>query len=1375
MRAGIITGLFLAVTAMAAEPLPEAVYGIGNWPEDGYGNHRAVIAVASEDAGAEAVKVAIPWRRLDTEPEKKALLLYDAAGNPIADIVPLAFAPECAEVAFRPAAGAGEYHLYFLPYHRAGMFDSEEYLPYRETAAPAWSRKVRSAAESLPSATLQSLQARNDFNRFDPMEVPATAAEAQALAGRFPGKKFLIFPEDRAHDIRMLDRIPLRWVKSGPSDRFAGTAQPGEYYVFQLGVWNPGAAPVTELAVASPEGATCFNTEGVDMLGKPFTRELTVAPGAVQPLWLGVAIPPDAEGEYRGEWELRSAGNAPERVAVTLKIAGPLLPDGGVDDLDRLSRLQWLNSTRGEEDTLLPGFDPVQYRDGIFQIRNRTVRFGANGLPESIVSNGRELLAAPLRLQSPEASLTGDALPELSRPIGVSSAEVHSRARLGDVAATVDTVAEADGCLQFFIRLTASRDVEWDNLTLEAPLAAEVAKYWMGMEKRGGLRRDNLDWQWHNKYLNNAIWVGDFDAGMQLKLQSEADPWALWSTLPDPAMPWNASGAGGCRSFADADTLTLQAYTGKIALKANESKLLRFRLLITPFKEFSPRHWQIRILDAFDNPDNTIFHLHHGSGYIPYINYPFTNMPGLTAFVDSLHAESEILADPGLVACDLAPVFNRATGALHIEAIVNFDSRDRVPGSNDSNQMLATLELGEKTGRLIFYWNTDDSGMRALWQQGAEDSPVYPAMIFGTPAEYRPGDRHTFSVGWGENLWVAIDGQILGQAPLGGLPASDRVELQLEGSGFTTAAVRLDDGAVWSRNFAGKSSLAESGLTATGVVELLPEGIRPGCRRIPRRALQTQLYYTVRELSNHCRELWAFRSLGDEIFTTGEGLTYTEMGAFTFGSNEGYPWLQEHLRTGYVPGWRSVNLGEDFCAAITTRSDSRLLNYYVEGIHWLFGKTGIQGLYLDGIGYGRDIMKRVARTMASLRPDYRINAHCSDLYEMDKISVMNHNMEHLPYVTDTWLGEAYQYSKSPDYYLIEISGIPFGVTNEMLNYENGGNPWRGMVYGMSGRFLPDVTAMWRFWDRFGIQDAEMLGYWNPACPVTTNLDAVKATCYRKSDEALIAVAHWPADTGAGVRRAEIPLLPSLETMARDGAELTGFYDYTDASVMPPELQTVVRAAALPEGLALEFDCRQPAPPRAQQRADDQPVWEDDAIEFFVQPDVAEKRYYQFIVNAAGSRFDSEGKDPAWNGVWESRVETASAGWRGRILIPWSTLGVAAPAEGAELGINIARDHGKRPSCWSYPDGSYHNVNAFSRWQVGREATRETAKPQDDALVSFTLRIAPDIFAGYDPVEYELYAPAIPSFQPERRFAPGETVTIRPAEGALLWLKRKDNR
>jgi hypothetical protein len=121
-------------------------------------------------------------------------------------------------------------------------------------------------------------------------------------------------------------------------------------------------------------------------------------------------------------------------------------------------------------------------------------------------------------------------------------------------------------------------------------------------------------------------------------------------------------------------------------------------------------------------------------------------------------------------------------------------------------------------------------------------------------------------------------------------------------------------------------------------------------------------------------------------------------------------------------------------------------------------------------------------------------------------------MEHLPYATDLWVGEGYDLKNTPpEYWLTELSGIPFGVKVDMLSYAEGGNPWRGMLFGMTGlhkRGAKAGASLWEVWDDFGIQDAEMLGWWDERVPVKTGRDDILTTVFKKKDKALVSIGSW---------------------------------------------------------------------------------------------------------------------------------------------------------------------------------------------------------------------------------------------------------------------------
>ena len=123
-------------------------------------------------------------------------------------------------------------------------------------------------------------------------------------------------------------------------------------------------------------------------------------------------------------------------------------------------------------------------------------------------------------------------------------------------------------------------------------------------------------------------------------------------------------------------------------------------------------------------------------------------------------------------------------------------------------------------------------------------------------------------------------------------------------------------------------------------------------------------------------------------------------------------------------------------------------------------------------------------------------------------SPANQFLELFPCIDSLWLGEGFNYNESPDYWLVEVSGIPYGLFGEML--QGGGNPWRGMVYGMTNRlgWSGDPRPFWKLWDSFGIQDARMIGYWDASCPVKTGRDDVLATAYVRHGKTLVAIGSW---------------------------------------------------------------------------------------------------------------------------------------------------------------------------------------------------------------------------------------------------------------------------
>jgi len=152
----------------------------------------------------------------------------------------------------------------------------------------------------------------------------------------------------------------------------------------------------------------------------------------------------------------------------------------------------------------------------------------------------------------------------------------------------------------------------------------------------------------------------------------------------------------------------------------------------------------------------------------------------------------------------------------------------------------------------------------------------------------------------------------------------------------------------------------------------------------------------------------------------------------------------------------------------------------------------------------------VRKILDRRRPEALIDLHSANQYNVRDgfASSANLYLEHFPYLNRLWFGEYFDYESAPDYWLTEISGIPFGLMGEML--EGGGNPWRGMVFGMTGR-LPwagDPRPMWEAWDAVRLAESRMIGFWVPSRPVKTGRDDVLATTFVRPGRTVVALASW---------------------------------------------------------------------------------------------------------------------------------------------------------------------------------------------------------------------------------------------------------------------------
>jgi len=644
----------------------EAPYGVAGHPWDiALGHHRARIQVSRP---AEAVRVSLAWRRRDTDPAGKNIILVDAAtGQRIRNLVRVEINRERGDLVFEPKTSPGEYYLYYLPYvvqaHEGGY--GGRYLPVENTAAPAWLKKCGLRAAdlgqgrwcTLPEAQVLEYQARTAFDSFYPMEVVATRQETAALLATYQDEPCLLFAEDRRYPIRITEDLPKRWVDAGPGKAFCGDARPGEFYCFQIGVYASNR-PLKDLKVEFrdlvpqqpgkpiPAAAIrCFNLGGIDTDGRAFHKAVSVAQGKVQALWIGVDLAHDTQpGVYRGTITLRPNGAPPREMDVALTVHPERLADRGDSEPWRHSRLRWLDSTVGIDDEVVAPYTPLEVSQRTVRCLGREVRFGDDGLPASIRVGAQEILARPMQFviegNSGPIRLAGSTPKIVKRSPGTVVWE--SEAAGGPVSLTSRVTMEFDGHLHYYLTLRAKEAIDLKDCRLEMAMEPEAAAYMMGMGRAGGYCPREYGWKWAGP--QDSFWIGNVHAGLHCKLRGASYCGPMLNLYhPEPPASWHNGGRGGCSvSESSGPAVVVRAYSGKRRLAAGETVNFEFALLITPVKPLdTARHFCERYYHHYPPPAPdtlsvdkvNVINVHHANEANPYINYPFAAVPQMSAFV----------------------------------------------------------------------------------------------------------------------------------------------------------------------------------------------------------------------------------------------------------------------------------------------------------------------------------------------------------------------------------------------------------------------------------------------------------------------------------------------------------------------------------------------------------------------------------------------------------------------------------------------------------------------------------------------------------------------------------------------------------------------
>ena len=140
-------------------------------------------------------------------------------------------------------------------------------------------------------------------------------------------------------------------------------------------------------------------------------------------------------------------------------------------------------------------------------------------------------------------------------------------------------------------------------------------------------------------------------------------------------------------------------------------------------------------------------------------------------------------------------------------------------------------------------------------------------------------------------------------------------------------------------------------------------------------------------------------------------------------STVGYPWLS---------GITGVRADE----AVADDGASRWDNFYVEANRFLLESPGTDGVYLDAVAFDRTTMERIRKNMERRKENVRVDIHRSGGWYCHGPGYGTpalRYMQHFAWADSLWFGEGFDYwGQSPEWWLLETSGLPFGLTGDMI-------------------------------------------------------------------------------------------------------------------------------------------------------------------------------------------------------------------------------------------------------------------------------------------------------------------------------------------------------
>ncbi len=818
----------------------------------------------------------------------------------------------------------------------------------------------------------------------------------------------------------------------------------------------------------------------------------------------------------------------------------------------------WVGSKAGKSDKVLPPWTPLNISSVKGNIKvspwGRTYAFNGMPFPSSVITRNADILSGPIvfRLSMNGKPVTFEGSLKVTKKTD-SQVVLAGDASAGDLKAHSVVTIDYDGNTVVNMKLSCSRDVTIDKLTLEAPIQRKHAKYryyfpgeWSSSKNARALPADG----WKSDFVP-YVWLGDDDRGFALYTTSDQNWTSDKTTKAIEVVPVGTSTMA----------LRFNVITQPLAVTAGKSMDYTFGFEATPNKKPDKDVWDYRICQygSYSLPDTF-------SGKLTSLTYPAGSV--LDPVKGSMEMWVRVNFDPTF--------FNTDTSS---RGLLNHD----------------LVNIKTPTQNMAFYWNIDVGGLRLVLIDGSN----YPVML-DTALSWKQNELHHLALIWGDEIKVYIDGKLTSHQKWTGIVngAISDVMVQFAGQnpGFEIDELRISD---VEREITVPTApyiedehtilldhldkLAKVGL---GKFKSIPEKGTPGDILGEGKLTEGKFGKELQTMGERIPMLDYLKNLGVRTIFFGE--TWTEYQNYTETVNNQEKLkrlvkachdkgMQVILYFGYeiasiAPEWDAYH-NEMLVMPITgsyTREPAQIdrvvcynslwQDFMADGIDKMIQKYDIDGVYLDGTAYpwpcsntshgcgytrpdgtiaptyaftgARDMMRRLYTVVKNRKPDGQVNLHNSLTMTIPSIG----------WATSTWDGEQFGFMNVKadinelfplDSFRTEFMGRQWGVPSEMLCYEKPYTTHQAFSFTLLhdvlvrgfGQGLEEEAGLWKIMDQFGRKQSQFHPYFNNSSLVKVPTKGAYASVYVQLGKQVMCVV-----SNLGAKTADVRVNLSLKKM-----------------------------------------------------------------------------------------------------------------------------------------------------------------------------------------------------------------------------------------------------